>query len=168
MYVPIDLSDTDLTSVYCITNSVNGKRYIGSSAKSFKARWKCHINDLKRNCHYSKHLQSAWNKYGENNFGIKFSEEFKKKLSIASTGNKRCLGRVLSPETKDKIRQKAFGRKASQNVKDAVSRTHKGVPKSEETRRRMSENMKRRWANPQSRMILSAAIKGGHSGFAKN
>jgi hypothetical protein len=51
------------TGVYQIKNTVNGKRYIGST-KSFSARFQQHRYALERNTHHSKKLQNAWNKYG--------------------------------------------------------------------------------------------------------
>lgn len=54
--------------IYSIVNSVNGKRYIGSTAKSFMARFTQHVSKLRLNKHHCSHLQFAWNKYGENVF----------------------------------------------------------------------------------------------------
>ena len=53
--------------IYRITNLVNGKIYIGSCAL-FQQRASQHDSSLKRNCHQNKHLQNAWNKYGEESF----------------------------------------------------------------------------------------------------
>lgn len=60
--------------IYSITNIINNKKYIGSTAKSFDSRWKKHITNLKNGGHASHHLQSSWNKYGENNFVFKIEE----------------------------------------------------------------------------------------------
>lgn len=54
----------DDTGVYCITNSINGKRYIGS-AVSFRLRWKDHRLKLRYGKHHNIHLQRAYNKHGE-------------------------------------------------------------------------------------------------------
>lgn len=62
------------TGVYQILNLINGKKYIGSAAVSFKNRWKTHRTDLKRNKHHSSKLQNAWNKYGESNFKFEILE----------------------------------------------------------------------------------------------
>ncbi len=56
------------TGVYCILNTANGKRYIGSAAKSLTARWDQHRRALRRGAHKNIHLQAAWNKYGEECF----------------------------------------------------------------------------------------------------
>ena len=56
--------------VYKIINIINGKIYVGSASSKggFRKRWNEHRSALKNNQHHSKHLQSAWNKYGENSF----------------------------------------------------------------------------------------------------
>lgn len=53
--------------VYQIVNTVNGKRYVGSSV-NIEARWKHHIWRLNRGSHHSPYLQNSWNKYGEHCF----------------------------------------------------------------------------------------------------
>lgn len=53
--------------IYEIFNTVNGKRYIGSS-KNIVARWKDHRTHLRNDKHHSARLQNAWNKYGEQVF----------------------------------------------------------------------------------------------------
>lgn len=55
--------------IYKITNTVNGKTYIGQTIQvSVSKRINKHISELNRNIHSNKHLQSAWIKYGESNF----------------------------------------------------------------------------------------------------
>ena len=63
-----------MIGVYRILNCVNGKFYIGSSI-NIEHRWKEHIYELNNNIHNNKHLQNAWNKYGENNFKFEVIEE---------------------------------------------------------------------------------------------
>ena len=53
--------------IYGIKNKVNDKLYVGSTYY-FNSRFGCHRSLLRSNKHTNKHLQSAWNKYGENNF----------------------------------------------------------------------------------------------------
>jgi len=58
------------SGVYIIKNCINEKLYVGSS-KNINERWVKHKFTLNNKKHCNKHLNSAWNKYGENNF--KFS-----------------------------------------------------------------------------------------------
>jgi group I intron endonuclease len=60
--------------IYKITNTVNGKFYIGSSKLSIERRMIIHKSLLKSNKHGNKHLQSAWNEYGEHNFKFEIYE----------------------------------------------------------------------------------------------
>lgn len=67
----IQVDNTELLKkkgIYSITNSMNGKKYIGSTAKSFISRFTQHISKLRLNKHHCSHLQFAWNKYGEDIF----------------------------------------------------------------------------------------------------
>jgi group I intron endonuclease len=55
------------TGVYRITNTMNGRFYVGSSSNLVR-RKRDHFNLLRQNRHSNPHLQSAWNKYGESAF----------------------------------------------------------------------------------------------------
>lgn len=62
------------SGIYKITNTTNGKFYIGSS-KDIEERWNCHKQYLRGNYHINPKLQHAWNKYGENKFIFEIMEE---------------------------------------------------------------------------------------------
>ena len=53
--------------IYMIKNKVNGKMYIGQ-ALDIEDRWGKHRSMLKSRYHTNKHLQNAWDKYGEESF----------------------------------------------------------------------------------------------------
>lgn len=55
------------SGIYTITNSVNGKCYIGS-AVSLRDRRSKHFKELRGGTHHSTKLQNAWGKYGEHVF----------------------------------------------------------------------------------------------------
>lgn len=56
--------------LYSIENTVNGKRYIGSSFR-IPTRLKEHRAHLVRGAHHSHRLQKDWDKYGEDSFNFK-------------------------------------------------------------------------------------------------
>lgn len=56
-----------LCGIYMIENIVNHKKYIGQSVDIY-SRWKRHKSELTNGTHNNQYLQSAWNKYGEDNF----------------------------------------------------------------------------------------------------
>lgn len=55
-------------SIYRITNTINGKIYIGSTKHLVQKRWDRHKRYLRGNYHINRHLQNAWNKYGPDVF----------------------------------------------------------------------------------------------------
>lgn len=63
-----------ISGIYKITNNINQKFYIGSS-EDIEKRWYHHKNCLNKGIHINKHLQLAWNKYGENNFSFEIIEK---------------------------------------------------------------------------------------------
>ena len=65
-----------VSGIYVITNKINNKVYIGQSI-DIRVRWWNHRCELNRNNHCNKHLQGAWNKYGEDNFDFSVLEECK-------------------------------------------------------------------------------------------
>lgn len=84
--------------IYKIINIQNAKFYIGSSTV-LTARWRKHTRDLRANKHHCPHLQSAWNKYGEDSFVFRVVEvvELQEQLAAAEQrwlnehhGQKHC------------------------------------------------------------------------------
>ena len=155
-----------MTGIYKIINKVNGKYYVGSSIELDKphGRWYKHKRALMKRKHINSHLQSAWNKYGENNFDFliienvsedKLIETEQKYLDKASNEKDQCYnqnflaergsfseeivkkrvksirkfyethpnpmtGKIHSEESKEKMRQKAIGRKLSNETKQKL------------------------------------------------
>jgi len=66
--------------IYKIINLVNDKFYVGSTVNK-KVRFRQHRKLLRGNRHHCKHLQAAWNKYGEEKFTFEVVEE------VADEGN---------------------------------------------------------------------------------
>jgi group I intron endonuclease len=56
--------------IYCIENTITGKKYIGQSANLQKRIYE-HGRTLRNSIHENEHLQRAFNKYGESKFIFK-------------------------------------------------------------------------------------------------
>jgi group I intron endonuclease len=65
------------SGAYQIRCLITGQIYIGS-AVNMLARWAEHRRSLRRGIHVNQHLQQAWNKYGEENFGFTVVEYVKR------------------------------------------------------------------------------------------
>lgn len=59
--------------IYSIINNKTKERYVGQTI-DLGRRKKEHIKDLESNKHLNKKLQSAWNKYGKNNFSFEYQK----------------------------------------------------------------------------------------------
>ena len=81
--------------IYKITNTANGKVYIGSSV-DVHGRFNCHRSDLRNNRHGNQHLQNAWNLYGENSFVFEIIEESVKSIKKATNPGRTCKGFTFS------------------------------------------------------------------------
>jgi group I intron endonuclease len=106
--------------VYFISNNLNNDLYIGSS-RNIKNRFYNHKSSLRNNRHKNKHLQNAWNLYGEENFTFKVVEQHhdidnilfreKKLISIFNPNYNikqvDCNSFYHSEETKIKISEKS-------------------------------------------------------------
>lgn len=151
------------SGIYAITNTVNGNRYIGSSA-NISRRWSEHKRLLSKNMHHSGHLQNAWNKYGADSFEFsvveyceidqlldreQFCIDSEKPAYNVCLIAGSCLG-VKHTETAranmseaQKGNTKALGCKRSEETLIKMREARKSrLPISEETRHRMSEAQK--------------------------
>lgn len=130
--------------VYKITNKINNKVYIGITSKGISARWKEHLYNAEHGCPFKLH--NALRKYGKENFTIELIdfcnswEELteKEKFYIAqyrstedefgynlTEGGDGTIGRIVTDETREKIRQKAIGREVSDETRQKLSEAGK-------------------------------------------
>jgi group I intron endonuclease len=72
--------------IYKIINVVNNKFYVGS-AVNFSRRKTRHFSELRTNKHNNKHLQSAWNKYGEPAFIFAIIQNVENKEELLEAEN---------------------------------------------------------------------------------
>ncbi len=77
----------DNYGIYKIVNKNNGKYYVGRTL-NLNRRWHQHKNLLLKNKHFNKHLQFAWNKYGEKNFEFIIVEHVDNKEELINTEQK--------------------------------------------------------------------------------
>jgi len=166
--------------VYKITNNQNGKIYVGITNQGVAVRWCKHCSDARHNSSFPIH--NAIRKYGESSFQIELIEvvedvEVLKEREIywikeynsynrskgynLTLGGDGTFGRFHSDETKDKIRQKALGRKASTNTRQNMSASHR---KRTYNHVDMSNRAKKgncvRWADPQEHIKQSVGNPG--------
>lgn len=134
--------------IYRITNTVNGKSYIGKTAMNFGDRWDSHRSLLNSGKHDNRHLQHAWDKYGAdafefavietvddaselNDLEIYYISDYRSRgmsYNIHNGGDGGVnLGKHLSKETKRKIGEKnkvnMLGRKASEETRQKMSKS---------------------------------------------
>lgn len=66
--------------IYCITNLINNKQYVGKTTYSIERRWKQHCSDYKKLKCSNRPLYKAMNKYGIENFKIEVLEQCERNL----------------------------------------------------------------------------------------
>lgn len=139
--------DVSKSGIYQIFNLINGKIYIGSAIR-FRKRWDLHKFQLRNNKHENRHLQLAWNKYGEEAFEFKILEYVDRKnllrreqewldwlqcytskigYNISSDVFRSRLGIKSSPEHIAKIVAANIGQKRSKETRLKIGLSKKGV-----------------------------------------
>jgi len=171
----------NISGIYIIINTKNGKIYIGQ-AINIRKRWQVHKWKLCNNQHPNKHLQFAWNKYGQKVFKFKILERCSVSTldereqhyldiyvtkdncyNIAQYSTSPNKGIKANPETIRKISKGNKGKKRSQEVRTAMSIRMKNRTITEETRKKMSESAKKRKGrvmSEETRKKISSARKG--------
>lgn len=135
--------------IYLITNLINGKVYVGQTAKGLDERWATHVRAWRKG--KSPHLYAAFRKYGLASFSItllsvcdtKEQANYQEKLWIllynshnpdigynmtdGGDGGGVFTGRKHRPESIEKMRKSATGRSPSKETKEKISKTRKGM-----------------------------------------
>lgn len=164
------------SGIYCWRNEVNGKVYIGSSVHVMQ-RKQTHVFALRKNIHGNPHLQSAWNKYGEDSFSFRILELTPKEMlpereayyfEIMGAMD-RTKGynlrpdptrHVLTDEIRQKISQAKKGTKLSAKQKKQISEFHKGKKRSQQTKDNISKSLTGRNFSETHKINISKAKKG--------
>jgi len=127
--------------IYKIRNLVNQKFYVGSTINA-KERFKSHRSRLRGGRHHSKHLQSAWNKYGEECFKFEIIEEVADVTTLRTIEDQWLLDNVGKPHCYNKSMY------SDAPMRGVPKEEHPsfGRPKTEATREAISDGVKRRYA----------------------
>lgn len=148
----------DDIGIYTITNVVNGNLYIGQTGERFQRRYWHHRWKLRNNQHDNWHLQSAFNKYGEDAFIFEVLEV----VDDVSKLDEREIAQIASHPNAYNILKGGGGRRGvpmSEHAKQIVglkNREHMlGRKHTEETKRKMSEARK---GQPYTRHGVSTVI----------
>jgi group I intron endonuclease len=135
--------------IYKISNTINNKVYVGQTKKVFHSRMNSHKCLLRNNKHYNKHLQLAWNKYGEASFTFEVIEQLDPEMNFdlsnlerywikfydsmnpekgynLTEGGEGCLGRKMSKTHFEKLRIRNLGTKRSEQTKKLLSEIRTG------------------------------------------
>lgn len=172
------------SGIYKIRNKITDWKYIGS-AVNIEVRWRVHREALRNNRHHNKHLQRAWNKYGEEAFVFSVLEECEKenlldreqsyfpaertyaalKLNLfynqyPTAGSP--LGVTASEETRIKLRNRVASAETRKKISEAgKGNTHlKGHKHSDETKKKMGEAHKGSKRSDETRRKMSEAQTG--------
>lgn len=162
------------SGIYQIRNLVNGKIYIGS-ASNFKKRWYKHKVSFISKVHHNKHLQHAWNKYGEECFKFEilarcppeylikmeqwFLDNLKPEYNICKVAG-NTLGVIISDETRKKISIANTGRKQSEETKQKRAASLKGRKPSEYCLFKLRQANKGKTLSPEHIEILKKKMTG--------
>ncbi len=143
--------------IYAIEHVRSGRSYIGS-ARCIRARWACHRSLLRKGRHHSRFLQSAWNKYGSEEFVFRvvllckvddllFYEQLcingyhsaapKGFNSVASAGSN--VGMKHRPESIQKWRNSRAGYRPSAETIEKIRQANIGRKHTETTKKKMKD-----------------------------
>lgn len=135
-----------MAGIYRIRNLINNKIYIGSTHNKLAKRRGEHVSPLNKNKHKNQYLQSAWNKYGEENFEFSMIEEMIFPVHYDASLIREHLHcreayyiELLNPEYNlaKVIRGGIIGRIMSEEERIKLGNRKRGVKISEETRNKI-------------------------------
>ena len=145
--------------IYKIINAVNGNFYVGSTNNAVE-RFRVHRNRLRRNQHHTKHLQAAWNKYGEAAFVFHIIEVVPEGQSLQAAedvwlaewvGKSECYNHGMRSDAPwlgaAKEDHPMYGKERSESTKQLLRDARlqqpdprTGTKHSEETKQKISQN----------------------------
>jgi len=176
------MKNKKIQGIYNILSQVDGKVYIGQVHinKGHKRRFYEHITMLRGSYHYNKHLQNAWNKYGEANFVFDIIEEVENEMDLDACEQKwldstqeyhyniqkiaggSVLGqkRTLTEIAKLNIFNANKKRVWDDDAKKLLSNSLKGIKRDDAFKQKRREIMLGSKASEETRKKQSIALKG--------
>ncbi len=169
----------NISAIYTITNSQNGKMYVGFT-DNFQERKANHLLELSKNIHRNPHLQGAYNKYGKSSIEIEIIEECSINLLVAMEHYWATILNVHNPDFGYNIAptnpltrssRPMLGKKHTKETKEKISKNRKGKrvgidnpffgkTHSPEIKKIMSEKSLGRKVSQEGRNNMSKARKG--------
>lgn len=155
--------------IYIIVNKINGRVYVGKTEVGFNTRWQYHKCALHGGYHSNRHLQNAWNKYGEKSFKFlkleychieELNERERHHIAIykarglaynLTDGGEGSLGLSPSIETREKLSLVRKGKNYRKGIKHTpeskikMSIAMKGKTKSKESIAKRALSISKNW-----------------------
>lgn len=134
------------TGIYAIENTVNGKMYVGSAA-NLKSRKNSHSSLLRKGTHTNEKLQRSYNKHGE--------EAFKTRTLLVCRREDLLFYEQLAIDKFNAV-------KGGYNIAP-IAGSSLGVKRTPEAKANYGAVSKARWADPEFRTRVSAALRAGQA-----
>jgi len=138
------------SGIYIITNTCNGKVYIGSAVDLDK-RWRVHLHCLRKGVHWNISLQRSWNKNGESSFEFTVVEYCTKEMLLKREQHWLNLYEDGDLYNINPTAGSNLGRKWSSESRAKMSKAGKEKWQDVEYREKMSKVSKKRWQDPNHR-----------------
>lgn len=139
--------EEDVSGIYLIRNTVNGKVYVGQ-AVNIRKRWNVHLHHLRRGTHANLPLKRAFKRYGEDAFSFEILEEVQRNRDALNCAEERFIAELRACE------------KGSGYNLTAKAGTNLGYKYSSESRARMSAAQKGRSVSVETRALISQSLTG--------
>lgn len=144
------------SGIYTITNLIDNKIYIGF-CQNFRTRSNDHKITLLHGKHGNEYLQRAYNKHGSENFIFEILEECDKEYLVSQENywanmlnvHNRSYGYNIQPTHPNNYKIH------SNETKIKISKTTKGIKKSETTKQKMSNAMRGKLKTKSHKINLS-------------
>lgn len=161
--------------IYCVTNTVSGKQYVGQTTYPLEVRWRYHLKSTREGSTCALHC--AIRKYGAESFKFEqldvadSADDLNEKEvyyvaqrgTLAPSGYNLTIGGevgMVSEETRQKLSTVAIGHVASIETRRKQSLSLVGHAVSEETRQKLSRAAIGRKPSEDSRRKMSQAALG--------